>query len=171
MALRSYVRLTAAAFCLLPFPTRAIAQGAGILRPSKIADSSRTLSVQPELAGFHIGEATSQALPLLKGPLKVDTLGSDPSSPVAYANPATGITLYGTATEGIGIIMVTSRAAGDLDGIRVGDSLRAVTARWGPPAAGGAHGGLWLAGDYVVTISCDDGIHVTRLGIGVGFSQ
>jgi hypothetical protein len=171
MPLSSYRRVVLSLVCALAAPQLVSAQGARILRPSRIADSSRVVSAQPTLAGFRIGEPTPGALARLGPTLKADTLGSDPDSPVSYTNPTTGVTLYATVADGVGIVMVTRREAGALAGVRVGDSRASVVARWGPPAAGGHVGGLWLAGDYVITLGFDDSGRVARLGIGLGVSQ
>ncbi len=170
MISQSHGRLALAAFSVLALQARASAQGAAIVRPSQIADSSHPLSIQPALAGFRIGQGISDALARLGKPLKVDTLGSGPDSPVSYANLATGITVVGTTAAGVGVILATSRDAGTLDSVRVGDSRASVLKRWGPPAAGSAEGGLWLDGDYVVAVSFDDGARVKRLVIGVGLT-
>jgi hypothetical protein len=160
--------LALAASCLVAIASPAPAQGARILRPSTIADSSRTLQLEPAFAGFRIGEPAPGAIERLGAPLTVDTLGTGFSAPRSYANLATGINLIVTDVEGVGIILVTHREAGPLDSIRVGDLRTTVLARWGPPAAGGEAGGLWLAGDYVVAVSFDEEGRVARLGIGLG---
>jgi len=144
-------------------------QRAGILRPSRVADSARTVSVQPALAGFRIGEPAAGAITRLGAPLRVDTLGSGPDAPLSFANLATGITLIVSRDEGVGIILLTSRQAGALDSIRVGDARGSVLARWGPPVAGSKAAGLWFAGAYVITVAFDGSQRVTRLGIGVGY--
>ena len=144
------------------------AQGVGILRPSRIAESARTLTIKPTLAGFRLGESQAGAVARLGGPLKVETLGSGPEAPVSYANAAVGITLIASRADGVGIVFVTSRSGGGLDGIRVGDRKEDVLARWGVAGAGGDTDGLWLAGRYVVSVRFDSDGRVARLGIGFG---
>jgi hypothetical protein len=146
----------------------AFAQGARILRPSRIAESAHNVQVQPALAGFRINEPTEGALKRLDGPLKVEKLGGSEDAPVSYTSVGTGITLIASRAEGVGIILVTSRKAGVLDRIRVGDPREKVAARWGPAAAGDKANGLWLAGLYVITVTFDGTGHVARLGIGLG---
>jgi hypothetical protein len=144
------------------------AQGVGILRPSQVAGSARTLTIKPTLAGFRLGEPEDGAVARLGGPLKVETLGSGPEAPVSYTNVAKGITLIASRADGVGIVLVTSRGAGVLDGIRVGDRKEDVVARWSVAGAGGDTDGLWLAGRYVVSVKFDRDGRVARLAIGFG---
>ena len=143
----------------------ATAQRAGIVRPSRVAPDSRVLSVTHQLAGLRLNESDSAARAHLGQPLTVGTVGTG-SSLVSLSNTK-GVTAI-VGSDGVGIILVTARNAGDLDGVRVGDSHAAVLERWGPPAAGGASGGLWLGQDIVITVSFDADGHVSRLGIGQG---
>lgn len=154
------------ALCLVAAAAGASAQGAGISLPTTIADSSHSLSVQPSLAGFTIGEPAAAAIKRLGTPLQVDTLGGGENVQVSYANASTGITIICVGAQGVGIILVTSRAAGALDGVHVGDTRASVVARWGPPAAGGEDSGVWLAGANVIAVSFDESGKVERLGIG-----
>lgn len=150
-------------------PQVALAQGAGMLRPSQIAPGSRELEVTPALAGFRLGEPSEPAQARLGTPVTIDTLGSGPDAVVSLMNDSTGINLFVSRSQGVGVIMVTRGDAGALDGIRVGDSRAKVVARWGPPAAGGARAGLWSAGTALISAALDDRERVTRLGIGVAF--
>lgn len=154
--------------CAFAAGSLAFAQGARLLRPSRIAKSAHTLHVQPALAGFRINEPTEGAVKRLGAPLEMEKLGSGPDAPVSYTSAKTGITLIASPDEGVGIILVTSRNAGALDEIRVGDPRGKLLARWGPPAAGDKANALWLAGLYVITVTLDGSGHVVRLGIGLG---
>ena len=144
------------------------AQAARIVRPTQISKASHSIEVNPTLAGFRIGEPMAEALKKIGSLTKQERLGNSPDSPVSYSNDSKGISIIGGETEGVGIILVVKREAGALDGIRVGDNQLAVKERWGPPAAGGEAGGLWLSGQYVVAVSFDKNGVVTRLGVGLG---
>ena len=150
----------------LVVPMLTQAQGAAIARPSIVAKSSHSLVVDPSLAGFRLGEPAANAIARLGRPLTKEIIGEGPDAIVSYANNKTGITILLTPNEGVGIILVTNRNAGALDTIRVGDPYESIVARWGPPAAGGASEALWLAGEYIITVKCDDAGHLSRLGIG-----
>lgn len=151
--------------CAVVLPSAVAAQ---IMRPSRVADSSHVLSVAPKLAGFRVGEPLMAAVARLGRDLKVDTLGGNPDDPlVSYANLATGVTILGTRNAGVGVIMTST---GQLDQVSIGESRAAVFAHWGPPAAGGRVGALWLDGDYVVSVTFDGAGAVSKLGIGIGFT-
>jgi hypothetical protein len=144
------------------------AQAARIVRPTQISAASHPIEVKPTLAGFRIGEPMQEALKKLGAPVTQERFGDGPEAPASYSNDSKGISVVGSQTEGVGIIMVVTRDAGALDGIRVGDNQSTVKARWGQPAAGGDTSGLWLAGQYVVAVSFDKSGVATRLGIGLG---
>jgi hypothetical protein len=168
--LRAVVGFLAFVACFsLTSPRVALAQAAGMLRPNRIAPDSRELTVPTTLAGFRLGEATGPAQARLGTSITADTLGTGPSPVVSLTNRATGIVLFVSRDGGVGVIMVSEREAGDLDGIRVGDTRSTVVAKWGPPAAGGANAGLWLAGTALVSVAFDATGRVTRLGMGTAF--
>ena len=169
MIMPSRARLVSVPFLFaMVIPIMAQAQGAAIVRPSVVAKSSHSLQIDPSLAGFRLGEKTAKALALLGAPLTTEKVNEGPDAIISYTNDKTGITILATKLEGVGIILVTSRDAGALDTVRVGDTHESVVARWGPPAAGDASEALWLAGKYVITVKFDDKGHVSRLGIGYG---
>jgi hypothetical protein len=145
-----------------------LGQAAGIVRPSVVSDSTRQLRLRPVLAGFQVGEKLPGALARLGPPTRVDTLQSQSDPVLSIANQRTGITLIASRHDGVAVVLVSSREAGDLDSIRVGDSRAAVLARWGPPAASSTGGALWLARKYVAGVEYDDEGRVTRLVIGFG---
>ena len=155
-----------AGLCSVVIASPVAAQRAFIQRPSIIAPSARTVHVKPILAGFRINESTSTARRRLGAQVVTDSLGSGPDALVSLSNPTTGITVIAGPVDGVGIILVTRRDAGALDGIKVGDRRSAVIARWGPPAAGSESAGLWIAGKWVITVTFDGEGRVARLGIG-----
>lgn len=145
--------LLASAFASV-VPALASAQ---ILRPSRITDSSRVLTVAPQLAGFRVGEPLLAAVARLGTGLKVDTLVRDSDDPiVSYANVPSGIKILGTTAGGVGSITITAPSTGRLDEVRIGASRAAVVAHWGSPAADGRVRALWFGRDYVVVVAFDE---------------
>ena len=120
----------------------------------------------PALAGFRLYEAPDGARMRLGGPVTVDTLGSGPGAALAYTNPERGISLVTSRLDGVAIIYVTKREAGELDGIRVGDTREQVLTRWGKPSRAGGPNGLWLVDDWVISVELGEGERVVRLGVG-----
>jgi hypothetical protein len=119
-------------------------QGAAIVRPSKVSKESRELKITPVLAGLRIGDSIEKGIIAIGKPLTTKTLGVGENAPISYKNESSGISFVATQAEGIGIIFVTYRNAGELDGLQVGDSFGNVLAKWGPPASGNNHNALWL---------------------------
>jgi hypothetical protein len=135
------------------------------VRPSTKAARSRELTVPAAFAGFRLGQPLRIAKPLVGLPLKIDTLSSGAVPTVSLSNSKSGITLVGTWSDGVGVVLATTREAGALDGIRVGDNRDAAIARWGPPAASTGQSAIWLARQWVVSASFDDAGRIARLGI------
>ncbi len=144
------------------------AQVSGIVRPSIISDSTRPLRFAPAIGGFRVGEKMADAVARLGTPTRVDTLQHGSHPVLSVANPRTGVTIIRSGPDGVAVLLVGSRDARELDGIRVGDSSSTVRARWGPPAAQGQGSALWLAGKYVVGLEYDGVGRVTRLVVGIG---
>lgn len=126
--------------------------------------------MDPSLARIRIGDNIEKALKKIGKPLVKETLGEGTDAPISFKNKSTGINIIATHTEGVGVILITSRTAGVLDGIRIGDSYETVIAKWGVPASSNNRNGLWLAGKYVVTLTFDEKGNVSRLGIGIGMN-
>lgn len=161
-------RLIFATIIVIAFAPSAVAQRAAILRPTKISKDSSELKLAPSLAGFQIGDSFDSAIARLAGPIKAEILGNGTDSPISCTNADSSISLFGGHGGVVGIIMVSTREAGALDGIRVGDSRDTVMKQWGSPAAGGDKQGLWLAGQYIISVKFDPNGYVSRLGIGFG---
>ena len=142
------------------------AQDAGISRPAVVSDSTRRLRLTPTLAGFRIGEKMADARARLGTATRVDTLRRQSDPVLSVADQSTGITIIGNRASGVAIVLLSSRDAGNLDSIRVGDERAKVLGRWGPPAASSESSALWLAGRYMVGVEFDDVDRVTRLILG-----
>ena len=152
------------------FAVAAWAQGAAIVRPSEVSKESHELKIAPVLAGLRIGDSIEKGIIAIGEPLAKETLGIGENAIIIYKNESSGISFVATQSEGIGIIFVTLRDAGELDGLRVGDSFGNVLEKWGPPASGNNKNALWLSGKYVITLAFDDSGCISRLGIGVGMN-
>lgn len=169
MTMQMNIRLIFVTASIIAFtPGVLSAQGASILRPTQISQNAHELTVEPSLAGFQVGESFDTALARLAGPVRTSTLASDTDSPISVTNADASISLFGGLGGTVGIIMVSNRESGALDGIRVGDSRKSVVERWGVPAAGGDKQGLWLAREYIITVQFNPDGYVSRLGIGFG---
>lgn len=119
----------------------------------------------PHLAGFWLGQSMDSARRALPRSVSVDTLGSHPEYAYGYTTADRTLVLVGMNSEGVGIITVRRRELGDVDGVRVGDSCQAVLAHWGPPTTGDSETAMWVAGSWLVSARCADGV-VSELSVG-----
>jgi hypothetical protein len=77
------------------------------------------------------------------------------------------VTIGYTPADGVAIINLRSRPAGEIDGVRVGDSLAAVVRRWGRPHIRQGHVAGYSSGWWVVALYLDDADATIRmLGLG-----
>ncbi len=153
------LRVLFAAALSLSAAAPAFAQAAGIVRPSRVSDSTRQLRLRPVLAGFQIGERMAGAVARLGTPVRVDTFQSQSDPVLSVADQRTGITIIGNRADGVAVVLVSRDDAGTLDssasGIRApgswhgGARLPPVTraARSGSPActSSGSSTTTWVA--------------------------
>jgi hypothetical protein len=119
----------------------------------------------PHLAGFWLGQSMDSARRALPRTVRVDTLGSHPEYAYGYTTADRALVLVGMNSEGVGIITVRRRDLGAIDGVRVGDSCQAVLAHWGPPTTGDSETAMWVAGSWLVSARCANGV-VSELSVG-----
>jgi len=82
----------------------------------------------PTIAGVWLGDSKAAVITALGRPdEKEQQMGG-----ALWHYSAKGLTLGISDETGIGLVRITSPAAGDLDGVRVGDSAQVARSRWGP---------------------------------------
>src|SRR5262245_22777335 len=118
----------------------------------------------PRLGGISLGDPRARIESLLGPPEAVQALAHG-AQQLEYK--ARGMTIVLSPREGASIIQLNSRAGGDLEGIRVGDSKDMVVKRWGTPKAGQGPVGLYVAGQWAVSIKLNDQrTIVEQIGVG-----
>jgi hypothetical protein len=83
-----------------------------------------------------------------------------------YDYPA-GLEIIANQQVGVTIIRLRARQAGAIGGVRVGDQIRSVVAKWGKPDSDGSEIALYKAGLWVVALKvAPDNGQVTDLLLG-----
>lgn len=82
-----------------------------------------------------------------------------------------GLAILLNATGDVSMIYLLTRAAGSIDGVRVGDSRGDIRARWGePPLVQGAQA-MYPAGDWAVVIELGPEQRVATLSLGRAYGN
>jgi hypothetical protein len=89
----------------------------------------------PVIDGLALGDTEAQVHKLLGPPANVSQMG--PGHVLEY--PDKGLEVIATQDDGVSIIRLREAGAGAIGGIRIGDDLAAMSAKWGSPAV---HKGL-----------------------------
>ncbi len=133
------------------------AQAAGGEFPWKPGDAS------PPVAGIRLGDGLVRLEAVLGQPSGTQKLGEDIRA-LTYKNR--GVEVLYAPLDGVAIIFLLSRAAGDIGGVRFGDTREQVLARWGNPASVKEETAYYRAGDWVVILKLDESDRVVQLGVG-----
>lgn len=105
----------------------------------------------PVIAGVTLGDTEDRARTLLGIPKSAAKMGN--SDVLDYP---TGLQIIANKEDGVSILRLRAPAAGSIDGIRIGDDMRKVLAKWGPPDAGQGNVSLYNAGVWTVEIKSGD---------------
>jgi len=150
--MKSTIPIGLAAFCIL------LAQLQQGQFPWKAGDKP------PLVAGVALGSSRPRLNSLLGAPSDSERIGGD-SWALKFAPK--GLSVVYTPLDGAAIIYLTRRDAGDIGGVRLGDSKQTVLSRWGKPSTGEGRNLLYIAGKWVVVVTCDSAdTHVVQLGLG-----
>jgi len=118
----------------------------------------------PLVAGVPLGASRSRLDSLLGAPADSQELGNDGW---AFKFAAKGLSIVYTPLDGAAVIYLLSRDAGEIGGVRLGDSKDNVYAHWGEPSTSEGPNSLYIAGKWVVVITVDaSGKVVAVLGLG-----
>ena len=78
-----------------------------------------------------------------------------------------GVQIIYASLDGVAIIFLQTREAGDIGGVRLGDRREEVLARWGQPSSVQGPSAYYRAGSaWVVIVKLDDDDVVKELGLG-----
>src|SRR2546428_10975254 len=118
----------------------------------------------PLVGGIRLGLSRTALDSLLGRPDKVEQMGQDG---LGLTSPKGGVSIVYTPLDGAAIVYLLRRDAGDVGGVRLGDTKDQVLGRWGKPSTGEGMNALYIAGKWVGVINLDStGTRVVQLGLG-----
>ena len=117
----------------------------------------------PPVAGIRLGDGLVRIEAALGQPSETQKLGEDIR---AFTYKKHGLEVLYASHDGVAIIFLLSRTAGDIGGVRFGDTREQVLARWGAPASVKEETAYYRAGDWVVILRLDENDKVVQLGVG-----
>jgi hypothetical protein len=147
---------------------------AGFLTSSLIAISAQCFAgtpsfpwrdgdLAPAVAGVHLGDSQEQVAKVLGLPTETQKLGEHQ---VALRYPLHGVTVSWAPLDGAAIIFLDTRLAGDIGGVRIGDSRDDVLSKWGVPSTVQQGTAIYLATPWCVVLKLDESNHVAQLYLG-----
>ena len=86
----------------------------------------------PQVAGIRLGDGRARLEAILGKPSGAQKIGADAW---AFTYQERGVQVLYTPLDGAAIIYLQTRAAGDIGGVRLGDTREDVLARWGNPSS------------------------------------
>lgn len=117
----------------------------------------------PPVAGIHLGDGRVRLAAVLGQPSGTEKLGEDA---LALTYRKRGVQVLYAPLDGVAIIYLLTRAAGDIGGLRLGDNSQQVLARWGDPPAAGGPMAIYRAGDWGAFVKLGEDDKVKQLGLG-----
>ncbi len=118
----------------------------------------------PPVAGIRLGDGLVRLEAVLGRPSITEKLGDEA---LVFTYRQRGVQVIYASLDGAAIIFLQTRAAGDIGGVRLGDSREQVLARWGQPASVQGPSAYYRAGSsWVVIVKLDDNDVVKELGLG-----
>lgn len=117
----------------------------------------------PPVAGVHLGDSQEQINAVLGPPAETQKLGEQQS---AFHYPLRGLTVAWAPLDGAAIIFLETRAAGEINGVRIGDSRADVLAKWGTPSTVQNETAIYKAGSSCVVLKLDEHDSVAQLYLG-----
>jgi hypothetical protein len=99
-----------------------------------------------------LGDKRSAVRDILGEP---DTVTSMSPQDATFEYFSKGLTVTTTEADGVSVIVVQTRRAGSLDGLRVRATTEALLAKWGLPQSAYGPIGLYDAGNWTVAVTLD----------------
>jgi hypothetical protein len=117
----------------------------------------------PAVAGLSLGDSRARLDSVMGEPESVRNLGAVD----IFGYRGGSIRISYAELGGVAAIDLKTREAGEIGGVRVGDSLSSVFERWGAPNGGGGRVSLYIVDWWVVAVYSDRSAErVTMLGLG-----
>lgn len=118
----------------------------------------------PAVAGLRLGAPRATVDSVLGSPESQRTLGA---GVLGLGYRTRGIALVCSDSDGLAVLYLVARGAGDIGGMRVGDAADSVRARWGDPTGIQEGVSLYQVGRWAIAVQLDSTrSRVQLLGIG-----
>lgn len=117
----------------------------------------------PLVAGIRLGDGRMRLEKVLGKPSQTEKLGEEA---LVFTYRQRGLQVIYASLDGVAIIYLQTRAAGDVGGVRLGDKLQDVLARWGDPPSVSGPLAIYRAGIWGVFVKLDEDDQVKQLGVG-----
>jgi hypothetical protein len=118
----------------------------------------------PPVAGVRLGDGLVRLEAVLGRPSGTEKLGSEA---LVFTYRKRGVQVIYAPLDGVAIIFLLSRAAGDIGGVRLGDRREDILARWGKPASVQGPTAYYRAGSsWLVLLKLSENDKVKELGLG-----
>ncbi len=118
----------------------------------------------PQVAGIRLGDGLVRLEAVLGRPSTTEKLGDEA---LVFTYRPRGVQVIYASLDGVAIIFLQTRQAGDIGGVRLGDSREQVLACWGKPSSVQGPSAYYRAGSsWVVIVNLDDNDVVKELGLG-----
>ena len=122
--------------------------------PSSARPAPGAASGAPTVQGIALGSSAAQVRNSWGDP----TMTKSKGSMTIMDYETRGIDLIVSPSEGVVAIVLNTKAAGSLDGVRVGDPAGAVGARWGTPIESGDDYQLYRRGSWLQAVAIQYGV-------------
>jgi len=110
----------------------------------------------PDVAGIHLAESRADVQAALGKPDDDKVPGGKPKAGEYFLNYVKrGITVIGTPGDGVSVVTLFSPSAGDISGLRAGDTVNSLLDRWGFPPVQNGSIGIYPAGVWGVVVKLD----------------
>jgi hypothetical protein len=118
----------------------------------------------PALLGLHLGDSRAKLDSVMGRADGSQTLGE---GVVALSYSARHVTVTWARADGVATIDLRSRDAGEIGGLRVGDTIESLIQKWGQPDRGENNVGLYIFGPWAVVVRSDStGQRIAMLTLG-----
>lgn len=118
----------------------------------------------PPVAGVRLGDGRVRLEKVLGQPSGTEKLGEEA---LVFTYRQRGLQIIYASLDGVAIIFLQTRAAGDIGGVRLGDKREEVMARWGKPTSVAGPTAFYRVGtSWVVLVKLDENDVVKELGLG-----
>ncbi len=118
----------------------------------------------PPVAGVRLGDGLVRLEAALGKPTATERLGDEA---LVFTYRPRGLQVIYASLDGVAIIFLQTRAAGDIGGVRLGDKRQDVLARWGRPSSVAGPAAYYkVDSSWVVLLRLDENDLVKELGLG-----